>query len=147
MKIYLMQKMHVTTCQGSTCVTDILWSCIIRVIRWVRQLIYVIKHNLYIGLRFLNSKVGNLVTRIVLSRDASAWDFWQIWHLASHDGNLPILGDRPRWSPLLFYNIWQYAKYNWHSAKSTLPAPQRSQLTPYLTSVTKIGPGKAHFCG
>ncbi len=78
-----------------------------------------------------------------LSRDASAWEFATIWHLASHYGNLPILGSYSRGWPLVSYV--QYAKYSWHAGKSTKSDPHLSSMTPYLTSVTYIGPGKAHF--
>ena len=78
--------------------------------------------------------------RIALSRDASAKDFFQIWHFASHTDPQPIPPYCSKASPLSSYNIWQ-------NAKSTPPDPYRSQLTLYLTSVTKIGPEKAHFRG
>ena len=65
---------------------------------------------------------------------------------------------QPRWhpaippkrstvSPLSSYDIWQNAKYSWQPANSAPPDPHRSQSTTYLTSVTKIGPEKAQFCG
>ncbi len=44
---------------------------------------------------------------------------------ASHSGNLPVLGNFSRWSPLSFYNIWQAAKISWHAANSTSPDPLR----------------------
>ncbi len=105
--------------------------------------------------------------RIALSCDASAWDFWQIWHLASHSGNLPVLGHLFRWNPLLFnniwqiwhlashsgnlpvpgdlsrgsplsfYNIWQDAKISWHAANSASPDPLRPWMDQNLAPVTK----------
>ncbi len=83
--------------------------------------------------------------RIALSRDASAWDFFLIWHLARHNGNLPVLGNISKWSLLLSYNIWQDAKNSWPAAKSTAPDPPRSWSDPYLTSVPKIGPENLFF--
>ncbi len=76
------------------------------------------------------------------TRDASVWDF-KIWHLASHNGNLPILRNLPRGSPLSSYNIWQDDKNSWHAAQSTPHDPLWSWLDPYLTSVPKIGPEEA----
>ena len=38
-----------------------------------------------------------------------------------------------------------FAKYSWYAAKSTPPDPNRSQLTPHLTSMTYIGPEKSTF--
>ena len=69
--------------------------------------------------------------------DALAWDFFQIWHLASHSGNLPVLGDLSRRSPVSFYNIWQAANISWHAAKSTSPDPLRSWMDQNLAPVTK----------
>ncbi len=75
-------------------------------------------------------------------------DYQDIWggDIAPPD-NQPILGDISTGGPLLFYNIWQYAKYSWHTAKSNPPAPELSQLTPYLASVTNIDSEEAHFRG
>ncbi len=85
--------------------------------------------------------------RIVLSRDASGWDFFQIWHLASHTGNLPILGNHSRGGPLSFYNFWQVAKISWHAANNTPPDPPWSSIVTHIAPVTKIGLEKAHFHG
>ena len=65
------------------------------------------------------------------------WDLFQIWHLANHSGNLPILADHSRWSPLSFCNIWQAAKISWHAAKSTSPDPLWSWIDQNLAPVTK----------
>ncbi len=75
--------------------------------------------------------------RIALSRDASACSFFQIWHLASHPGNLPALGDLSRWSLLSLYNIWKTANISWHAAKRTSPDPLRSWMDQNLAPVTK----------
>ncbi len=84
--------------------------------------------------------------RIVLSRDASAWVFLQIWHLASQSGNLPVLGDISRWRPLSFYNLWQAARISWHTAKGTSPDPLRSWMDQNLAAVTKSCWKKLFFC-
>ena len=68
-------------------------------------------------------------------------------HFASHTDPQPKPPYHSKASPLSSYNIWQNAKHSWRAAKSTPPDPYRSQLTLYLTSVTKIGPEKAHFRG
>ena len=49
--------------------------------------------------------------------------FYQIWHLASHNGNLPTPGDLSRGGLLSFPNFWQDAKISWHAANSTPPDP------------------------
>ncbi len=85
--------------------------------------------------------------RIALSRDASAWDFFQIWHLASHTGNLPTPGNLSRGGLLSFSNFWQVAKISWHAANSSPSDPSRSWIVPHMAPVTKIGPEKAYFRG
>ena len=85
--------------------------------------------------------------RIALSRDASAWDFFQLWHLSSHTGNLPTPGNLSRGGLLSFSNFWQVAKISWHAANSTPPDPTWSWIVPHMAHVTKIGPEKAYFRG
>ncbi len=83
-----------------------------------------------------------------LSCDASVLVFFQIWLFASHIDKLPITGDLSRGNPMSSYNIWQDRNFSWHIAKSTPPDPPRSKRAgPYLTTLTKITPEKAHFCG
>ncbi len=43
---------------------------------------------------------------------------FNIWHLASHPGNLPILGRLSRRGFLPFSNFWHVAKISWHAANS-----------------------------
>ncbi len=85
--------------------------------------------------------------RIALSRDASAWEFLQSWHLASHNGTLPIAGNLSKGDALLIYNFWPIAKISWHAAKSIPLHPPWSWLDTYLTSITKICPENAVLCG
>ena len=85
--------------------------------------------------------------RIALSRDASPWDFSQIWHLASHTGNLPTPANLSRGGLLSFSNFWQVAKTSWHAANSTPSDPTWSRIVPHIAPVTKIGPEKAYFRG
>ncbi len=75
------------------------------------------------------------------------WDFFQIWHLASHNGNLPILGDHSRGGLLSFSNFWQTAKNSWHAANSTPPDPPWSWIVPQIAPMTEIGPKKAYLHG
>ncbi len=72
---------------------------------------------------------------------------FRIWHLASHTGNLPILGNLSRGGPQSFYNFWQVAKISWHAANSTPPDPPWSWIVPHISYMTKIGPEKAYFHG
>ncbi len=77
---------------------------------------------------------------IALPRDASANDFFPNLALSLphwHPANTP---NHSRGSPLSSYNIWQNA-----NIVGTLPKVPHP--TPYLTSVTKIGPEKAHCRG
>ncbi len=82
-----------------------------------------------------------------MTKICPGWDFYQICHLASHDGTLPIVGNLSRGGTLLFYNIWRAAKNSWHAAKSTPPDPHWSWWVTYQASLTRDCPEKAYFCG
>ncbi len=66
------------------------------------------------------------------------WDFYQFWHLASHTGSLPILGNPSRGGLLSFSNFWQVAKIGWHAANSTPPDPPWPWIVPHTAPVTNI---------
>ena len=76
--------------------------------------------------------------------DAFAYNFHQFLDLASHTGNLPILGNLSR-GVLTFSNFWQVANISWHAANGTPPDPPWFGIVPHIAPVTKIGPEKAYF--
>ena len=71
--------------------------------------------------------------------------FFQIWHLASHIGNLPIPGNLCTGGLLSLSNFWQVAKISLHAANCTLPAPPWSWVVPHIVPETKISPEKAYI--